>query len=76
MHSVQYSFPGVMWPRCLAEVHLGFGSVADSLCVFPPLVGCEGILGSVRSANVMMLIKHNSCETDFLHVGKDVEPCG
>lgn len=28
------------------------------------------------SANVMVLIKCNFCEADFLLVGKDVQPCG
>ena len=28
------------------------------------------------SANVMVLIKCNFCEADFLHVGKGVELCG
>lgn len=69
-------FPGTMWLRCWAALHSVFGSVAVSLCVFLPLVRCEGILRSVMSANVMVLIKCNFCEADFPHVGKDVEPCG
>lgn len=53
-----------------------FGFVEISLCVFPPLVRCESVLGNTMSANVMVLIKCNFCEADFLLVGKDVEPCG
>lgn len=69
-------FPGVVWLRCWPGLRSVFGSVVISFCVFPPLARCEGILGSVMSANVMVLIKCNFYEADFLHVGKDVEPCG
>lgn len=69
-------FVGVMQPRCRAGIPSGFGSVAAALRAFPPLVRCEGVLRSIMRANVMVLIKCNSWEADFLRIGQDVEPCG
>lgn len=57
-HSVQRIFLyGVVWPRCWAGIPSGFCLIAISLCVFPPLDRHEGVLGSVFSANVSVIIK-------------------
>lgn len=68
-------FPGVMRPRSWAWIPSGFRSIAASSCAFPHLVRYEDGLGSVRSANVMVLIKCNSCKACLLHIGKDINPC-
>lgn len=65
-----------MWPRCWAGIPSVFRSIAVSLCVFPPLDRREGVLRSVLSAHVAVIIKCFSVGLAYFVLGKDVEPCG
>lgn len=48
---VRSKFPGVAGPLCTAGIISILGSVAVSLCVFPPLIRGEGVLGSIMNAD-------------------------